>query len=109
MINPCDRAERRSDGRYAIDAGLTYRVYYGKEMIQAGHGAACNLSKGGLLFEAQQEVPPGLEVEVCIPWPSRYGIAAMELWASGCAVRSEGSRCAVRLVHSEFRRARQSA
>lgn len=96
--------DRRSDRRYEIAAELEYRVISGERVVQTGNGRTVNFSRTGILFEAEQPLPVGTEVEVSVAWPVRLDNAvAINLYISGQVARSISGHNAIRILDHEFR------
>src|ERR1700674_3736059 len=95
--------DRRSQRRYAIAADLEYRVICGCQVIQTGMGRTVNLSKSGILFESEQMLPAGTEMEVSIAWPVRLrDTVALNLCVSGQIAWSLAERHALTILRYEF-------
>src|ERR1700682_1097654 len=95
--------DRRSERRYAIAANLEYRVIYDCEVIKTGIGRTVNLSKSGILFESEQILPAGTEMEVSVAWPVRLrDTVALNLCVSGRVAWSRAERHALTILRSEF-------
>lgn len=95
--------DRRSGRRYPIAAELEYRVICGYQIIQTGVGRTVNLSKNGILFESEQMLPPGTEMEVSIAWPVLLrDTVALNLCASGQVTWSQDRRHALTVLRHEF-------
>jgi hypothetical protein len=95
--------DRRSQRRYPIAAALEYRVISGHQVIQTGIGRTVNLSKSGILFESEQILPAGTEIEVSIAWPVRLrDTVALNLCVSGQVAWSRDKRHALTILRHEF-------
>jgi len=97
---PVLTAERRAGSRYPIHAALRYRLISARPAV-AGAGSLVNISRCGLLIEAEEPIAPGARIEIEIDWPARA--LQMILHLVGETVRSEGNRTAVRILRSAFR------
>ena|SRR5579864_2845667 len=96
--------DRRSGHRYPIAADLEYRVICGHEVIQTGLGRTLNLSKSGILFESEQFLPAGTELEISVAWPVRlHDAVALNLCVSGQVAWSQAERHALKFRRHEFR------
>ena len=104
---PVLTAERRSDCRYPIHAGLEYRIIVGRRVVQTGTGRLLNISRGGLLFECAHAIPAENMIELEVDWPARA--VKMVLHVAGQTVRSEGVSTAVKILRSSFRVYHQDA
>jgi len=96
--------DRRSDRRYRIQLDLRWKAIRRRKVQGVGVGRTIDLSSGGVLFDAGQQLPVGLNVELSVAWPVLLQhIAPMQLAISGRIVRSDGSGTAVRITQHEFR------
>ena len=105
MPNPrTAESERRGFTRCTVETELEYRQL-GTAAAPPLRGRLVNLSGTGLMLEAQHgALPPGAEVEVMIPWPSRSRTVGLYLHAVGHVLRAEGNRVALAIEQSSFRR-----
>ena len=95
--------DRRSERRYAIAAELEYRVICGHQIIRTGTGRTVNLSKSGILFESEQTLPAGTEMEVSVAWPVRLrDTVALSFCVSGQVTWSRAERHALTILRYEF-------
>jgi hypothetical protein len=95
--------DRRSERRYAIAANLEYRVICDCQVIQTGIGRTVNLSKSGILFESEEMLPAGTEMEVSIAWPVRLrDTVALNFCVSGRISWSRGKLHALTILRHEF-------
>jgi hypothetical protein len=95
--------DRRSERRYAIAANLEYRVICDCQVIQTGIGRTVNLSKSGILFESEEILPVGTEMEVSIAWPVRLrDTVALNFCVSGRISWSRGKLHALTILRHEF-------
>jgi hypothetical protein len=86
-----------------IAADLEYRVICGHQVIQTGIGRTVNLSKSGLLFESEQILPAGTDMEVSVAWPVRFhDTVALNLCLSGQVTWSSAERHALSILRHEF-------
>lgn len=67
------------------------------------HARLIDLSTTGVMLECGAALPTGLRVELSIDWPQHVGMAALELYAVGETIRSEGAYTAIRIEESSFR------
>jgi len=105
--SPMFTAERRADCRYPIHSGLEYKLILGRRVVRTGAGRLVNISRGGLLFECDQAIPPGTRIELGIDWPAKA--VKMALHVMGQTVRSQGACTAVKILRSSFRMHREEA
>jgi hypothetical protein len=95
--------DRRSWPRYPVEAALEYRVIHGRSTA-TGQGKTINLSSGGVLFQSDQDVAKGVQIELAIVWPARLNdVAGLTLHVTGRTVRSQGKCAAVKILRHEFR------
>ena len=95
--------ERRSKARYPVKLSVRYRTV-GRNHSVNGVGHTLNMSSGGLLVSAEQEVRPGLRLEVNVEWPLLLdGAVPLQLVAHGKVVRCGGSMFAVSFAQYQFR------
>ena len=98
--------DRRHNRRYEIHLDLRWKLVRRKRVLETGTGRTVDLSSGGILIEADRQLPVGLNVEVSLAWPVMlHNVAPMQLVISGRIVRSAGQRVAIRMVQHEFRTA----
>jgi len=94
----------RADRRYPVRNALQYRSPGRAAPAFGGSGWTVDLSASGVLFESEEALPAGVEVEVEICWPAgARSVWERGLWARGRTVRREGNRTAVAFVRHEFR------
>lgn len=103
IISPSStsKAERRTDCRYPIRTGIEYKLILGRRIVRTGAGRLVNISRGGLLFEGAQELPPRTRIELDVDWPA--DAVKVALHVVGETLRSQGARTAVKIHRSSFR------
>ena len=102
LIPEVVRGERRSDRRYQVDLELRY-LLPGNGPGQGGWGKALNMSKGGILFEADSVLPVGGQAELVIAWPFRLQqVCSLELIVVGQISRS-GKRMVLETASYQLR------
>lgn len=95
--------ERRSKARYPVKLTVRYRTV-GRSQAVNGVGQTVNMSSGGLLVSAEQEVHAGSRLEVNVEWPLLLnGSVPLQLVAHGKVVRCGGSVFAVSFAQYQFR------
>lgn len=95
--------DRRSHRRYPVGLDVRYKLSRNRRILREGHGRTRDVSKGGVLFNADQALPPGVDVELSIDWPARVpGAPAIEATICGRIVRSNSNGIAVRITGCEF-------
>jgi hypothetical protein len=98
--------EGRAKKRFRIALPVTYKVVKGKG--EAGRGCTLNMSSAGVLFTTQAPLPPGIQVELSLPWPARLDeTVPMKLVIEATVVRASTNDAAARIRSYEFRTQRQ--
>ena len=64
-----NEGDRRSWPRYPLETALEYQVIHGSSTA-TGQGKTINLSSGGVLFQSDQDVAEGIQIELAIVWPA---------------------------------------
>ena len=94
---------RRFSRRYPIVLDARWRLPK-STVSEAGTGATINLSSGGVLFQADRQMPAGARIELSIAWPVLLrNVAPLQLRVIGDIVRVRGREAAVRIGEYEFR------
>jgi hypothetical protein len=101
-LNPAN--DRRSDRRYRIEAPLQYSAICDRSESFSGSGTTLNLSNSGVLFETDQTLQEGMDVELSIAWPAKLKDVSVELNVVGTTIRTAGGRIAVSIRYYEYRR-----
>lgn len=102
--------DRRQDRRYRIQLDCRWKLIRRRKLLDVGVGTTIDLSSGGILFDAQRELPPGLNVELSVSWPVLlHNVAPLNLVITGKIIRVSGNRIAVRMKQHEFRTSGSSA
>ena len=95
--------DRRAKVRYPVELRVHYHTLSKKHPF-AGDGLTGNMSTGGLLIVAHQELALGAMVEVSMEWPYLLdGDVPLQLVMIGRVVRCEESSFAISLQRHEFR------
>jgi len=95
--------ERRSKVRYPLELAVRYQSI-GPSLALAGIGRTLNLSSRGLLFESNDDIPPGARLKVVIEWPSLLnGTTPLQLVTVGRVVRQGNCNFAVVFEHYQFK------
>jgi hypothetical protein len=102
--------ERRQDRRYDLQLDMRWKLIRRRKVLETGTGRTVNVSSGGICFEAERNLPAGLDVELSLSWPVMlHKVAPLQLAVSGRIVRSEGGLTAIRMIQHEFRTLAQPA
>jgi hypothetical protein len=107
LVKETIQGDRRSNRRYDIHLGLSFRQVAGSKTIAEGTGKLGDISSGGVLFLTAAPPAMGATVELLVDWPYRgeNGIP-LHLLLFGRVVRRDGSSVAVQTIRHEFRPAR---
>jgi hypothetical protein len=83
--------DRRHTVRFPVREKVRYRVLQSKAVQQlAGAGQTVDMSSGGILFTAKEDLEPGRLIEVAVDWPARLdGGCLLQLVATGHVVRAD--------------------
>lgn len=96
--------ERRSDRRYDLNLNVHWKLIRRRRVLETGTGQTVDVSSGGLLFETDRQLPPGMNIELSISWPVLlHNVAPLQLVVAGRVVRTIGQRVGVRMTQHEFR------
>lgn len=103
-----DVRDRRSDRRYPITLPLQYKlVRNGKSLL--GFGRTLNISTHGVLFELDDAVPAGGQIELALNWPLMLqGSCCLRLVMRGSILRTDEKTIALQAKSHEFRTAGRS-
>ena len=97
-------SERRANDRFPIVRDVKYKLVSGRGTPESGVGLTVDVSSRGVLFTAQNPLPPGKRVELAISWPAQLdGKCALKLVARGKILRCRGNNVAVEIDKYEFR------
>src|ERR1700722_17747865 len=103
MVNSALTTEWRSRPRYDLSLELQFSYRLGKRTWH-GTGRTRNLSEKVICFESDQELPGGVQLELCIAWPvPLQGLFPLEMVVQGALVRSQHGLAVLRLEEFEFR------
>ncbi len=104
MRSGIDGHERRSHRRYEIETEVHYAIASERQPLHYGTGRMVNLSSGGLLFETQEKLSVGVEVQVFLTWPSRTrNQQPFRVCIEGEVVRVKNKRVAVKILSYDYR------
>ena len=97
------RGDRRLQRRYPLELDLEFRIVDGDRVVSTGAGRTGNISSGGVLFHASDDVLSGPQVEIAVRWPAVLGNAPfLELRISGRVVRNDSNGVAMRMSRYHF-------
>jgi hypothetical protein len=96
---------RRNYRRYPVNTPVRYKIKGTVDgLIATGSGQTLDASSGGILFESNNPLKAGVELELAIDWPASAGKSAgLTLWLTGTVVRVEQKRAAVAIAGHAFR------
>jgi len=102
-----EHADRRADDRFPIVREVHYKVIRSRCPVETGTGKTINISRTGVLFEAEVPLPPGKRLALSISWPGSTfdGKCGLNLVARGWIVRCQGRNVALEVESYEFRTA----
>jgi hypothetical protein len=90
---------RRSDARYRIAQEVRHFVPGVGELLFERSGKTIDISSGGVLFDASIGIPAGMDIELRIPWPSRFqNEMGSEMIAIGQTRRMQGELVALKII-----------
>jgi hypothetical protein len=93
----------RAKVRYPIRMNLRYSLVRRKQVLKTGRGTTINLSSSGILFEAEESLPPGYIVHLAIGWPGKIDErAGLVLHITARTVRGQGNLTGAVIVRHEF-------
>jgi hypothetical protein len=96
--------DRRFDRRYEIELELRWKLIRRRKVMEVGVGHTVDLSSSGIMFEAGQPLPVGMNVELSVSWPVLlHNVAPLQLVVLGRIVRTDGTHTALRMIQHEFR------
>lgn len=103
MARDTIRGDRRLQRRYPLELDLEFRIMDGDDVVSTGAGKTGNISSGGVLFYAAEDVPSGPHVELAVHWPAVLGNAPfLELRIFGRLVRNDSQGLAMRMSRYHF-------
>ncbi len=99
-------SDKRSHHRYPIELEVEYKLLGKGRSDLFGCGKTCNISSGGVLFEALESPPAGSTIELMLSWPFLLeGVCPLRLLMRGRVVRNDGHAVAIHSTYHEFRTA----
>ena len=103
MAKDTIRGDRRLQRRYPLELDLEFSIIDGDKVVSTGAGRTGNISSGGVLFHAADDVPNGSNVELAVRWPAVLGNAPfLELRISGRMTRNDSQGVAMRMSRYHF-------
>jgi hypothetical protein len=96
---------------YPMTLPLVYRVYRRGvsgtntgDVCETGSGRTLNMSRSGVLFEADRELDEGMAADLLIAWPTSLSTSVgLTLRVRGLIVRADRNRIALTMTRYEFR------
>jgi c-di-GMP-binding flagellar brake protein YcgR len=100
--------ERRQSIRVPIERPLRYTAHLGSHReILVGTGKTIDISRTGMLFTSEHELPTGTHVEIDIEWMNHIEPLGLDrltlLMIGGFVVRHSNENVALQIEHFEFR------
>jgi hypothetical protein len=93
----------RAKVRYPIRMNLRYSLFRRNRVLKTGRGTTINISSSGILFEAEESLPPGYIVHLAVGWPGTIDErAGLVLHMTARTVRGQGNSTAAVIVRHEF-------
>ncbi len=104
-----DATERRTSPRYPLHADLEYRVLAPGRESWVRIGRSINMSRSGILFQAEEVLESGSPVELWIDWPARPPDVERWLRVWGWVVRQRDRSVAIAIRQYSFEQHRKPA
>jgi hypothetical protein len=103
MANSALTIDSRLRSRYQLNIELQFSYRRGNRTYH-GTGRTRDFSDKTICFESDQELPAGVQLELCIPWPvSLQGMLPLDAIVHGALVRKDSSLAVLHLEEFEFR------
>ena len=97
MANSALTTEWRSGPRYQLNLELQFSYRRGQRTYH-GTGRTRDLGDKVICFESDQELPRGVQLELCIAWPfTLQGLLPLEMIVHGALVRTHSGIAVLRL------------
>jgi PilZ domain len=104
MLAPTEKTDRRSADRFPLDREVRYKILSKKGLTEASLGRTINMSSTGIMFLADETLPPGRRLELAISWPAQLNnTTPLNLIARGRVIRCEDGRTAIEIQQYEFK------
>jgi len=103
MANSALTTEWRSRPRFKLNLELQFSYRRGKRTWH-GTGRTRDFRDEAICFESDQELPSGVELELCIAWPvCPQSLCPLDMIVHGAVVTRQRSLAVVRLEQFELR------
>src|SRR6266566_1904621 len=103
MIKSALRTDCRLRPRYQLDLELQFSYRRGRRTY-LGTGHTKDFSDKTLCFQYDQELPGGVDLELCIAWPAfLQGFYPLELIVQGTLIRKQNNLAVLEVEAFEFR------
>jgi hypothetical protein len=80
-----------------------YKLLKHGRVNHSGLGITLNISTGGVLFVANEEIHPNLVIKLSLHWPFLLdSVSPLKLVIDGRVVRNDGNQIGVRIKHHDF-------
>ena len=103
MTNELISGERRDSRRYELALNLRFSCTLRSGEVRFGHGVTRDLGRHGILFDTDEVLPDGAEVELRVEWPFLLqGVCELEVVMKGKVLRTTGRGTVVIARGHEF-------
>ena len=103
-INARRLFEGAGDRKYPLILSLHYKIGGADGAFQTGSGRTLEMSRSGVLFEADQAVTESLYADLCIDWPASLSPSVgLTLRVRGPIEIADRNRATLILTNYEFR------
>jgi len=103
MANSALTIESRLRPRYHLNLELQFSYRRGN-CTYHGTGRTRDFSGKAISFESDQELPRGVQLELCIAWPfALQGLLPLDMIVHGALLKKQRSLAVLRLDEFEFR------
>ncbi len=91
-------------GHYPIMANVQYRLSERGKPAKSGSGCTISLSSAVIVFQAEEPLRPGAQIQLLIEWPAILnGSVGLRLCVTGTVIGDQTGCAAVRIQRYEFR------
>lgn len=95
---------RRAKRRYTVVAPVQYTLTPNCTSREIGHGRTVNISGNSVLFQCEESLAIGTQIQLRIAWPVNLDQnVGLSLWVAGHVIRIQDDCVAVRFGSYEFR------